>query len=244
MSTLEPTHDVEAELRSLAALAAPATRAPGNLSATVLRTARARRRHRHTIIAVVTGVGLVGSVAAVTVGGGPYFDVVQPSAAMAPGITVGESVTFNRDLAAHRGDVAYLKLSESGHDFTIISRVIGEPGDTVACPAATSGYCAALLVNGHASEDPYLDGLATRPFPPVTVPAGRLFVLGDNRAQANDSRFLGPVPAAAVQGVAVATKDQSGHPWAVPGAPRHHAPDDQNLIDPPLPAPPASTVQQ
>ena len=68
-------------------------------------------------------------------------------------------------------------------------------------------------------------------------------MLGDNRDQANDSRFLGPVPVAAVQGVAVATKDQNGHPWAVPGAPHHHAPD-QSLIDPPFPAPPGSTVPQ
>ena len=72
---------------------------------------------------------------------------------MAPGIGLGDSVTFNRDLAAHRGDVVYLELSESGRNFKTISRVIGEPGDTVTCPANRSGACDAVLVNGHASED-------------------------------------------------------------------------------------------
>jgi len=42
-------------------------------------------------------------------------------------------------------------------------------------------------------EEPYVRG-TTQAFGPIAVPPGRYFVMGDNRAQSQDSRLWGPVP--------------------------------------------------
>ncbi len=81
----------------------------------------------------------------------------------------------------------------------IIKRVIGLPGETVELRDGE------LWVDGRRVPEPYLRGLPvdTRDFGPVTVPDGRLFVLGDNRLNSNDSRFgLGFVPRDKVVGEA------------------------------------------
>ena len=39
---------------------------------------------------------------------------------------------------------------------------------------------------------------------PVTVPAGQIYVMGDNRAQSEDSRYIGTVPLSGVVGRVVA----------------------------------------
>lgn len=80
----------------------------------------------------------------------------------------------------------------------LVKRVIGLPGDHVVIEDGR------VSVNGTALEEPYAmldehDGA-------YTVPAGSLFVLGDNRANSADSRSqLGYVPIADVVGRAVVT---------------------------------------
>lgn len=66
-----------------------------------------------------------------------------------------------------------------------IKRVIGEPGDKVELVHGD------VTVNGVVLNEPYVHGVATDPLSQETrwtVPADRLFVMGDNRENSTDSR--------------------------------------------------------
>ena len=67
-----------------------------------------------------------------------------------------------------------------------LKRVIGVPGDHVVC-CTTSGH---LSINGTEVTEPYLPAgmpASTVTFD-VSVPAGKLWLMGDNRAESADSR--------------------------------------------------------
>ena len=79
-------------------------------------------------------------------------------------------------------------LGLTGSDTTYVKRVIGLPGDHVVCCDATQR----LTVNGQPLVEPYLykgDPASSQKFN-VTVPAGRLWLLGDHRSVSADSRSL------------------------------------------------------
>ncbi|HEX2850497.1 MAG TPA: signal peptidase I [Acidimicrobiales bacterium] len=79
-----------------------------------------------------------------------------------------------------------------------IKRVIALPGETV------EGHGGRVFVDGRLLDEPYLPrAVVTSEFAPVTVPAGRLWVMGDNRAQSQDSRFFGPIDSGTLIGRAV-----------------------------------------
>ena len=118
-----------------------------------------------------------------------------------------ESNFLYRD--AKQGDIVVLYTPPfSENDELLVKRVIGLPGDTVAC----KGSGEPITVNGKPiDESAYLkSGVnpSDSPFS-VTVTDGNVFVLGDNRSNSRDSRYHlddgnnGLVPYDDIQGVAL-----------------------------------------
>jgi signal peptidase I len=75
-------------------------------------------------------------------------------------------------------------------DDVLIKRVIGLPGETI------EGRDGLVWIDGRRLTEPYLADALTSDFGPLDVPAGHVFVLGDNRSNSHDSRFpdIGPIP--------------------------------------------------
>ncbi len=86
-----------------------------------------------------------------------------------------------------RGDVIVFRYPlDPTKDY--IKRVIGLPGDQVT---VRSG---GVYVDGQLLPEPYKPRPSNLSSPPVIVPAGPIFVMGDNRDNSSDSRSWGPLP--------------------------------------------------
>jgi signal peptidase I len=124
-----------------------------------------------------------------------------PSESMLPTFEVGDRIFVNKFIyrlrAPKQGDIVVFKSIE-GEQEDLIKRVVGVPGDTISLANGT------LLVNGVAKGEPYINRQLPdlSSFGPISVPEGKVFVLGDNRANSRDSRFFGPLPVQDVEGEA------------------------------------------
>jgi signal peptidase I len=83
----------------------------------------------------------------------------------------------------------------TGGSQDFIKRVVAVGGDEI------EGHSGKVFVNGEEIDEPYLaDETQTGDFGSLKIPEGMIFVMGDNRANSDDSRNFGPVPADAVVG--------------------------------------------
>jgi signal peptidase I len=71
-----------------------------------------------------------------------------------------------------------------------IKRVIGLPGETIRIDQGQ------VFIDGHPLREPYVPSRYrdTRSMPPLVIPKGMYFVMGDHRSISSDSRDFGPVP--------------------------------------------------
>lgn len=151
-----------------------------------------------------------------------------PTSSMEPNLLVGDHLFVNRVMFApssgaledallakrevQRGDVVVFRFP-GNPDKDYVKRVVGLPGETVEVNERT------VLIDGKPVDEsdyvrfqrPEPDPSAPefglrperRPWGPSRVPAGQLFVLGDNRDNSNDSRFWGFLPRKLVKGRAL-----------------------------------------
>lgn len=112
------------------------------------------------------------------------FKIAVPTESMVPTVEAGDQIfvtrIYNPD-NIDRGDIVVFK-SEEFEDL-LLKRVIGLPGDKVTIDDKGIVY-----INGEALDEPYVKNQKAeeREF---NVPEGKFLMLGDNRANSNDSRY-------------------------------------------------------
>ena len=86
--------------------------------------------------------------------------------------------------------------AEMPNDAVLLKRVVAAGGQTVSMRDGV------LFVDGAQATEPYVDQKTIDGvyFGTVTVPAGTVFVLGDNRETSVDSRHFGPIPTSEILG--------------------------------------------
>jgi signal peptidase I len=124
--------------------------------------------------------------------------VTGPS--MLPHVQPGELVLINtlayRFGPIKRGDIVALSHEEATAQ-TFLKRIVALPGDRVRIERGT------LVVNDAAVHEPYVSFPDRRDVPETTVPAHAIYVLGDNRAESEDSRTWGPIDEGSIIGKAI-----------------------------------------
>jgi signal peptidase I len=118
-----------------------------------------------------------------------------PSLSMFSTLDEGDRVLVNklsyRLGDVDRGDVIVFERPANVTDTEIkdlIKRVVALPGETV------EGRDGAVYVDGRRLKETYLDdGTETSDFPAKKIGEGKLWVMGDNRTNSEDSRVFGPI---------------------------------------------------
>jgi len=130
-----------------------------------------------------------------------FTSITVNGESMEPTLLSGDRLLITKGYdAAARGDVVvFATLDRHNREEDLVKRVIAVAGDTVEVRQGVA------LVNGAVEKT---RGIKTSPYDPTyidpfVVPVGRIFVMGDNRPIALDSRQLGPVPVSSVKGRAI-----------------------------------------
>jgi signal peptidase I len=164
-----------------------------------------KRHNRSTLRNVIEWVAIIAAalVVAIVIKTFLFQAFYIPSESMEPTLRPNDRVLVNKLSykmhAIHRGDIVVFKRPPTeASDPTIkdlIKRVIGLPGDTIE---ERGGL---VFINGVQLKEPYLPaGTVTNTLPVTKVGKDQYFVMGDNRTNSKDSRFIGTIPKSLIVG--------------------------------------------
>jgi signal peptidase I len=187
--------------------------APGREDEDAAPAVGAKRAHPWRETAVVVVVALLAALLLRLFVVQTYF---IPSLSMAPTLQVGDRIVVNKlsyDFhGVDRGDIVVFARPADEHCGgpvvpDLVKRVIGLPGETISLSG--TGH---VMINGATLPEtwfPPSERGRTYPGPsgptynlsrPYKVPAGRYFVMGDNRGNSCDSRYWGPIAKSSIVG--------------------------------------------
>ena len=131
-----------------------------------------------------------------------YQPVKVEGTSMMPRLVDQERIFINKFVyqlePIHRGDVVVFRYPLDPAK-SYIKRVIGLPGETVRMVDGE------VWINGQKLREPYIvpEYRDQQSHPPMVVPSGEFYVLGDRRNSSNDSRVWGTVAQKYIYGKAV-----------------------------------------
>lgn len=127
-----------------------------------------------------------------------FFDVARVDGdSMVPTLRNGDRLLLTKGYSnPRRGDIVVLLALDTVPPEEIVKRIVALPGDTVEV------FGDVVMVNNR-TEAPVHTGVIqneTPHIPAFTLPAGSIFVMGDNRPGSLDSRMTGPMTLSSVHG--------------------------------------------
>lgn len=130
--------------------------------------------------------------------------VVVQGRSMEPTLEDGDRCLLNRlsylYSSPKRGDLVVLQ--DRGQSDLAVKRIVALPGESVC---VSNGL---ILVNGRRLREPYLENGTMTSIPngaheTIRLRGDEYFVLGDNRAESEDSRFYGPIARGRIVGTLI-----------------------------------------
>lgn len=120
-------------------------------------------------------------------------------------LVIGEKISY-RFGSPEAGQIATFDDPEIPSRI-LIKRIIATEGQTIDLIDGN------VYIDGERQFESYTDGKPTYPLPnskanityPYTVPAGHVWMMGDNRTNSQDSRYFGAIPVSSISSKAVLT---------------------------------------
>jgi signal peptidase I len=184
-------------------------------------TDRPRWRRRHPFLVGTAVFIAVVALAALLLQAFVVQPFAVPGQMMAPAIQAGDRILVVKlgllEDPIRTGEVVVLRSPRSaactaagGDGADLVLRVVALPGQTIWSLGN------AIVVDGRPLRergwyDPRSGQVGPTPVPATTLARNQYFVMGDNRAQACDSRAFGPISKSSIVGEGIAIVVRHGH---------------------------------
>lgn len=173
---------------------------------------KASARRVLTELSVIIFVAVVLAIVLRTLVVGTYL---IPSGSMEPTLMINDRILVDKLSyhlhGVHRADIVVFSTPPNENCggapvADLVKRVIGLPGETISL------FDGQVYIDGRRLPEPWLPAAvqgSTQPGPsgtpyslqrPFKIPAGDVYVMGDNRGVSCDSRYWGPIPESSIVG--------------------------------------------